>query len=295
MSNLSSEFLTTRQLAELLHIKERRVYDLAASGQVPCSRVTGKLLFPRRAVEEWIARNSSGGAETPKHRAARVVLGSQDPLLKWALRASGTELATLFEGSLNGLDRFGQGEGLAAGLHLFDADTGAWNVPAVRSRFEYAPVVLVEFAWRERGFILSPGQGEDFSGLSDLANKRVARRQPTAGSQVLLSHLLDEAGIDAGAISWTETAGTETELAIAVLEGKADVAFGLRAAAQQLKLHFVPHGRERFDLLVDRAAWFDPPFQELLSFFRCGAFREKAGTLGGYDISGLGTVHFNGS
>ena len=32
MANLSTEFLTTRELAELLHIKERKVYDLAAEG-----------------------------------------------------------------------------------------------------------------------------------------------------------------------------------------------------------------------------------------------------------------------
>ena len=56
MPGFSGEYLTTQQLAELLHIKERKVYDLAAAGEVPCSRVTGKLLFPRRQIEEWMAR-----------------------------------------------------------------------------------------------------------------------------------------------------------------------------------------------------------------------------------------------
>jgi excisionase family DNA binding protein len=31
-----TEYLTTRELAELLRIKERKVYDLVASGAVPC-------------------------------------------------------------------------------------------------------------------------------------------------------------------------------------------------------------------------------------------------------------------
>ena len=35
------EYLTTKELAELLRIKERKVYDLAAAGQVPCSKVSG--------------------------------------------------------------------------------------------------------------------------------------------------------------------------------------------------------------------------------------------------------------
>jgi molybdate-binding protein len=64
--------------------------------------------------------------------------------------------------------------------------------------------------------------------------------------------------------------------------------------AQRLRLGFVPVIRERFDLLVDRAAWFDPPLQRLVGFCRSDAFRNKATELTGYDISGFGTVHFNG-
>lgn len=34
----TERYLTVPELAELLRIKERKVYDLAASGAVPCSR-----------------------------------------------------------------------------------------------------------------------------------------------------------------------------------------------------------------------------------------------------------------
>ncbi len=77
MGDLTSEFLTTRELAELLHIKEHKVYDLAASGKVPCSRATGKLLFPRRAVEDWMAANSSGGLPVRTHRQSLEILGNE--------------------------------------------------------------------------------------------------------------------------------------------------------------------------------------------------------------------------
>jgi putative molybdopterin biosynthesis protein len=56
----------------------------------------------------------------------------------------------------------------------------------------------------------------------------------------------------------------------------------------------VPIIGERFDLLVDRAAWFDPPLQQLLDFCRSDAFLNKVAELTGYDVSGFGTVHFNG-
>jgi len=294
MADLSTEFLTTRELAELLRIKERKVYDLAASGEVPCARATGKLLFPRRDIESWLASHSSGGATARLNRQSKVIVGSQDPLLEWSLRASGAELATLFDGSLDGLDRFEKGEGQASALHLYDPDSDDWNVAVVEKRFRHAPVALVEFGWRERGLIVAPGDHDTINAVTDLRGRRVAPRQEAAGSQILLRSLMLQADLDETQVEWADTARTESDAALAVLEGQADAALGLRAMAQRLRLSFVPIVRERFDLLVDRAAWFDPPLQKLLRFCYSSAFRKKAAELGGYDVSGLGTVHFNG-
>ena len=57
-----SEFLTTKELAALLRVRERKVYDLVSTGGLPVRRVTGKLLFPRRDIEEWIAASAAPGA-----------------------------------------------------------------------------------------------------------------------------------------------------------------------------------------------------------------------------------------
>ena len=45
-----SDLMTTREVADYLRIKERKVYELVREGQIPCSRVTGKWLFPRPLV-----------------------------------------------------------------------------------------------------------------------------------------------------------------------------------------------------------------------------------------------------
>src|SRR6056297_3928252 len=85
------EYLTVKELADLLRLKERKIYDLAASGAVPCSRVTGKLLFPAADIREWIESAKSGGAPadaTGQSARPPIVLGSHDPLLDWAIRQS---------------------------------------------------------------------------------------------------------------------------------------------------------------------------------------------------------------
>lgn len=289
-----NEYLTTKELADLLRIKERKVYELAASGEVPCSRATGKLLFPRQDVEAWVARNSSGLETGAVRRAPNVVLGSHDPLLDWALRESGAGLATFFDGSTDGLDRFARAEGIASGLHLFEPGENAWNIPAVRRRFGDDPVVLVEFAWRERGLICDPAQRTRLKELADVRGCRIVPRQCGSGSQVLLEHLLTRAGIGQADLVLTTPSRTETEAAVTVLEGKADVAFGLSGVAQQYRLAFLPLVRERFDLLVERRAWFEPPMQQFLRFCASPVFAQKAAEFGGYAIDDLAQVHFNG-
>ncbi len=295
MSGLSNEYLTTRELAELLRIKERKVYDLAAAGQVPCSRATGKLLFPRAAVDAWLASKSEGIETGAAVRRPNVFLGSHDPLLDWALRESGSGLATFFDGSSDGLERFANAEGIATGLHLFHPQHKVWNEPTVRGRFAHEPVVLVEFAWRERGLIVSQQDKSKATGLGYLKNRSMVPRQPGAGSQKLLDFLLAEAGMASSELRLLAPARTETDAALAVLEGKADAAFGLLGVAHQYRLAFVPVIRERFDLLVERRAWFEPPMQRFIRFCQSAAFADKATELTGYDVSGFGIVHFNAS
>ncbi|MGF1626924.1 MAG: helix-turn-helix domain-containing protein, partial [Alphaproteobacteria bacterium] len=49
------DYLTTREVAALLRVKERRIYELAASGELPCRRLTGKLLFARAEIDALLS------------------------------------------------------------------------------------------------------------------------------------------------------------------------------------------------------------------------------------------------
>jgi putative molybdopterin biosynthesis protein len=292
-----SEYLTTKELAELLRIKERKVYDLAASGEVPCSRAMGKLLFPREAVNAWLVRRSSGLEGLTPTPLPSVFLGSHDPLLDWALRQSQCGLATYFDGSLDGIERFARREGLATGLHVFDAKRGEWNTPLVRERCGTLPVVLVEWAKRQRGLILAESlekAGTPVTSVADLKGRRIVPRQAEAGAHSLLLHILKEAGLTPDDLELMPPVRTEVDAALAVLEGKAEATFGLAALAAQYRLPFLPVVEERFDLVVDRRAWFDPPMQRFLGFCQSPAFVARAHELDGYDISEFGTVHYNG-
>jgi len=288
-----TEYLTTRELAELLRIKERKVYDLVASGAVPCSRATGKLLFPRKAIDDWLASNVSSPAALRSRPL--VIVGSHDPLLEWALRASQCGLATYFDSSLDGIERFANGEGIAVGMHLYDVESDSWNNARVESRFATARVVLAEWAKRSRGILVAADAVSQYGGLSDLAGKTMVPRQPGAGSQILLEALLHRQQVDANDIIWAPQARSEVDAVIEVVEGRADATFGLAMLASQHRLGFVPVIDERYDILVDRRAWFEPTWQSLIRFCQTPEFREHAQVLAGYNIDDQFRIHFNGA
>lgn len=287
-------FLTVKELAALLRVTERKVYDLAATGRVPCTRATGRLLFPRTEIEAWIERagDSGAGARAPTPRPA-IVLGSHDPLFDWALRQSRCGLATYFDGSHDGLERFAARGGVAAGLHLFDPGSGSWNVPAVTARCAGSNCVLVRFARRSRGLVLAPG-ATGITGLADLAGRSVVPRQPEAGAQTLFRQLAQRAGLRGADVNFVAEARSESDAVQTVARGTGEATLGLASLAQLFGLRFVPLLEEPYDLLVDRAAWFDGPWQTFHAFLRGPAFADAAREMGGYDLSDAGAVIWNG-
>lgn len=290
------DFLTTKEVAELLRIKERKIYDLVSENAIPVSRVSGKLLFPRELIEAWVRRHADykGGVETLADRPM-VFAGSHDPLLDWALRESGSELASFFDGSLDGLRRVAEGKALGAGLHVFEPETGNWNLGEITKMATGLPLVAIHWAWRQQGLVVAPENPKGISALTDLRGLTLVPRQKQSGSYLLLHHLLERDGVDPSALSFLQPpARNEADLALAVAEGKADAGLAIEAVARQFRLGFVPLFRERYDLLIWRHDYFEPPLQKLLAFCRTPAFAKRAGELGGYDVAGFGEVRYNG-
>ncbi len=293
--------MSTKEVAEYLRLKERKIYDMVAQGEIPHSRVSGKLLFPRTLVDEWVKQSTAGATLTAMRNAPAVIAGSSDPLLEWAVRESRCGLATMTYGSMDGVDRLVTGSACAAAMHIPSlggtaARGGDRNVALASERLSHLDCVLIEWAKREQGLVVAAGNPHKIGKLADLTKPklRVIQRQPGAGSYLLFLQLLAEARIDPDKLKTMQPAAqTETEIASAILDGRADAGLAVRAVARQFHLDFLPLTIERLDIAVLRPSYFDAPWQALMAFTGKPAFKRYAQTLAGYDIRGLGAVMWN--
>lgn len=290
------DVLTLKEAAAYLRLSERSLYELARGRRLPAAQLGGKWLFPRAQLERWLAAQADGPDAVQRLDPPAILAGSHDPLLDWAVRQSGCGLALRTGGSLDGLAAVAHGEALVAAIHLLDPDTGAYNEPAAREALAGRGIVGITWAWREQGLIVPPGNPRRLATVADLVQPgiRVAGRQSRAGSHVLLTHLLTEAGVRLDQVAFlAEPALSEDEVAAAVAEGRADAGFGIRAEAAARGLGFVPLIRERFDLVMERRHYFGQAVQVLLAFTRTELFAARAARMGGYDLAATGTVAFN--
>src|ERR1051325_5297174 len=151
------ELLNTDEAAAYLRLSERKLYELVANGAVPCTKVTGRWLFPKAALDRWLAAGWARPAIFSPAPAPPIVGGSHDPLLEWTLRESGSGLAGLPEGSEAGLRRLAQGEVMAAAIHLHRAagDDRRANGEAVANAPGLHDAVVIGFAGREQGLLVA--------------------------------------------------------------------------------------------------------------------------------------------
>jgi putative molybdopterin biosynthesis protein len=291
-----ADLLTTEEAADYLRLSERKLYELVANGAVPCTKVTGKWLFPKAALDRWLAAGLALPA-LARAPAPPIVGGSHDPLLEWALRESGSALAGLPEGSEVGLQRLARGEVMVAAIHLhrLDGDDEAANIEAVVAAPGLHDAVVIAFARREQGLVVAAGNPLQLRDVGAIAasRARLALRPQGAGAQLLLLALVARAGLTLDRFAAVKpVCPTGADIAQAVRSSRADCGIATRAVAQAASLDFVPLLWERFDLVLRQRDYFRPGLQTLFKFARTATFRDRAGELGGYDVDEAGDVRW---
>jgi putative molybdopterin biosynthesis protein len=232
-----------------------------------------------------------------------VCIGSHDNTLDilaniFRRRYPRFSISSAHVGSMGGLMAIKRGDAHMAGTHLLDEESGEYNIPFIRRMLQEKNVSLVNLVHREQGLIVQRGNPRGIQGFQDLTRPDVAfvNRQAGSGTRLLADKCMKEQGISAGEVRGYEREEyTHMAVASAVLSGLADTGLGILASARALNLDFIPVAKERYDLAIP-AEFFDTAMmRSLLDVIRHDAeFRETVLSLGGYDVSDMGRVVYEG-
>jgi molybdate-binding protein len=204
----------------------------------------------------------------------------RDVSLRWVNTNSTRALHALRDGVVD-----------VAGVHIFDEQTGRYNLPAVRKVLGERPYLVVNLYHGEQGILVQKGNPKGIRNFNDLLRDgvRVVNRETGAESRRIL-----DAGLQAFSLDPWQAAGydflvsTHQEVVQAVALGGADCGIALRPLASFYGLDFLPLTRERFDLVILREFLHKPGIQAVLDYLQKQALRLEM-EAGGYEPEATGS------
>jgi len=301
---MDKQMFTTKDVAEYLSINEKQVYRLIKERRIPATRVTGKWLFPKELVDEWLiasARENVGALPRPNPPHNQVVIaGSNDLALELLTKNltsqhPGYTVSISNVGSLSGLMALQNGSCHVAASHLLDFETGEYNSSFIKKHFSTLKITVLNLAYREQGLIVRKENPPKIKSLRDLAIRKVAfvNRQEGSGTRVLFDYKLQQEGIDPSEIDgYSKIASTHMEVALSVFGGSADAGMGIHASAKMLGLDFIPLATERFDLIVPNEIISTQPVKALREVLNSEEFKSTVARMAGYNTRDTGKIMY---
>jgi putative molybdopterin biosynthesis protein len=303
---MSDELMNTKEVADYLDIHEKQVYALIKTGRIPCTRVTGKWIFPKKFIDEWIDTNAQAGLKQARNKSNRIsgailASGSNDPVLDMLLTATKKSHPDFYifsanTGSVSGLKALNEGLTDIALSHLYDPESGQYNIPYLPQYLQNLNPVVVNLFYRELGFLCQQSKSSHITGFESLAGKKISfiNRQKGSGTRLLLDYHLQKLGlVPEGIDGYEKEVYTHFEVGLSILSGEADVGIASAAVGKLLGLAFKPITSECFDMILDQSTYFQSGVQSFIETLKSDAFRGRVEKIGGYDFQDSGKILYS--
>lgn len=287
-----AEYLTTREVASYLKLNEKKVYALVAGGRLPAARISGKWLFPRHLIDQWVESKTTypvTGLMGALLDEMVVIQGSDDWLFaRMAQRYQSKRsipVASAKVGSLAGLSAVGEGKAHLAGCHVE-------NRQVEKLMGDRPGCYLVNLLQRTQGLIFDRDRHPGLKSLKDATEGRLrfARRQELSGTHHLMERLFEKHKLSLDEVQGVGPYSTHLELALAIRTGQADCGVGIQVAAELCGLDFIPLDTEPYKLAVPAAFISHPQISGFLEFVLDELKAASRQGTAGYGFSDLGRM-----
>ncbi|AEF94414.1 DNA binding domain protein, excisionase family [Desulfotomaculum nigrificans CO-1-SRB] len=314
--------LTPEEVAIRLKIAKNTVYELIKRGDLPAYRVGRKIRVDLKDVEAYkkqgkkveltledtapvpgltreVVPRQTINTANEIHDSRELVICGQDVLLDILTRhlerhPHGTRAFRHYVGSFPGLLALYQENVDMAAIHLWDGDTGVYNIPYVRRLLPGIPAMIIHLACRMQGFYVAKGNPKNIKDWHDLTRRdiRFINREKGSGTRVLLDEKLRLLGLDRRLINGYHVEGpSHLAIASAVARGDADVGLGNEKVSMQVRgIEFVPLQKEHYELVMKKEDIHKPCFQAVLEILQSREFKKELEGLGDYDLNETGKI-----
>ncbi|MFE8702294.1 substrate-binding domain-containing protein [Cytobacillus sp. FJAT-54145] len=293
---------TPDEIAKLFKISKHTVYELIKRGELQAFKVGNKMRVEESEVDRFkqnmVSSPSKNSPKVQVNPSSLRLSGSHDFLVEYLVKYITKEADILsiqptFIGSLEGLMMLHRGSADIAAIHLLDPASHEYNLPFIKQIFVHEKITVMRLANREQGLIVAKDNPKQITGFRDLIRKDICfvNRQKGSGTRFLLDSLLAKEGVGPESIKGYEVEEwNHLSTASYISRGDADIAFGIRSAASQLNLDFIPIATEQFDLVFRWTPQNESNLQHLIDMIQLTTFKDHVLKLDGYDASELGTI-----
>ena len=289
------------EVAQLLKVSKLTTYDLVKKGEIPVFRVGRQMRIDALDLETYIEKQKLNNKDATSKPITRnhqsVIISGQDLVLdllgKYIEKNSHFKILRSYEGSLNGLIALYQEQTDIASLHMYDGDTGEYNIPYVKKLFVSQPYILFNVVSRKAGFYVQKGNPLHIHSFKDLTKSNVIlmNREKGSGARTLLDEQLRIHHIVPSTIEGYDREETNhLGVASAVANGEANVGIGIEKTAKLVDVDFVPLIDERYDLVLLKTEKNHLLIEEVQKILASEAFHTELHSIGGYDLSKTGRI-----
>ena len=296
---------TIEEVSQLLKISKLTVYDLIKKEDLVAFRVGRQMRVDQQELERYKSKNRTGTTheendflgEYKESTKKQVVISGQDIVLdilsKYMEEHTSLTPLRAYNGSLNSLVSMYNGECDVVSVHLYDGDTGVYNLPYVKRVLVSHPFILINLVCRTAGIYVKQGNPLNIIGWRDLAQSKVkiVNREKGSGARVLLDEQLRINGISTDSLNGYEKELTSHfSVASAVASGQADAGVGIENVAKMVNVDFIPLIKEQYDLVILKSKENQELHKLIMESVNSNEFLSQLEQLNGYDLSITGKV-----
>lgn len=296
---------TIEEVSQLLKVSKLTLYDLVKKGEIPVFRVGRQMRIDANDLDHYIKNQKSNPNTYPPVTAqtnvsketGNIVISGQDLVLdilgKYIEKNSPYKALRSYTGSLNSLISMYNGNCDIVSLHMFDGDTGEYNLPYIKKILVGYSYILLNLVSRKAGFYVKKGNPLGLTSWTDLNQEkiRMVNREKGSGARILLDEQLRLHQIPARSIKGYDHEETNhLSVASAISSGASDVGVGIEKGAKIVGIDFVPLMTERYDLVILKSPETERLINTVKDILTSHQFHSEVNALGDYDISQTGKI-----